>query len=188
MGRHSLWHVDVVSVAVVGVHSVWVRRWALVCSSVGKERTQSLEAEVRKGRVEKVNNSRWMLHQPAPLDLNPLQHLVLMEPLHRGPQRRYVVRQALVVCGQVLGQGCAGAREVVGGQWRGRSRGHGVARRMRWEGWMEGHRVGNHIIALRWRLRRKLGGPVRVGTRRRGLMVQRACERAICAQEKGGGG
>lgn len=38
MGRHSLWHVDVVPVAVVGVHSVWVWRRTLVCSSVEEDK------------------------------------------------------------------------------------------------------------------------------------------------------
>lgn len=38
MGRHSLWHMDVVSVAIIGVHSVGVRRRALVCSSAGGDR------------------------------------------------------------------------------------------------------------------------------------------------------
>lgn len=37
MGRHSLWHMDMVPMAVVGVHSVWMWRWTLVCSSVGRE-------------------------------------------------------------------------------------------------------------------------------------------------------
>lgn len=37
MGRHSLWHVDVVSVAVVGVHSVGMGRWTLMCSPGKKE-------------------------------------------------------------------------------------------------------------------------------------------------------
>lgn len=48
--------------------------------------------------------SRGVLHHPAPLDLHPLQHLVLMEPLHRGPECRYMVWQGLVICGQVLRQ------------------------------------------------------------------------------------
>lgn len=38
MGRHSLWHMDVVSVAVVGVHSVGVWRWTLMRSSARKEK------------------------------------------------------------------------------------------------------------------------------------------------------
>lgn len=33
MGRHSLWHMDMVSVAIVGMHSMRVLRWTLVCSS-----------------------------------------------------------------------------------------------------------------------------------------------------------
>lgn len=36
MGRHSLWHMDVVSVAVVGVHSVGVWRRTLMRSSARK--------------------------------------------------------------------------------------------------------------------------------------------------------
>lgn len=36
MGRHSLWHMDVVSMAVVGVHSVGVWRRTLMCSSAKK--------------------------------------------------------------------------------------------------------------------------------------------------------
>lgn len=36
MGRHSLWHMDVVSVSVVGMHSVGVWRWTLMCSSARK--------------------------------------------------------------------------------------------------------------------------------------------------------
>lgn len=79
MGGHGLGDVDVVAVAVVGMHSVGVRRRTLMCS-------------------------RGMLHHPAPLDLHPLQHLVLMEPLHRRPQSRHVVREALVLRGKVLGQ------------------------------------------------------------------------------------
>lgn len=79
MGRHSLWHMDVVSMAVVGVHSVGVWGRTLVCSC-------------------------GVLHHPAPLNLHPLQHLVLMEPLHRSPQCRQMVRQGLVVCGKMLGQ------------------------------------------------------------------------------------
>lgn len=65
--------------AVVGVHSVGVWRWTLVCSC-------------------------GVLHHPAPLDLHPLQHLVLMKPLHRGPKCRHMVWQGLVVRWQVLGQ------------------------------------------------------------------------------------
>lgn len=38
MGRHSLRHMDVVPMAVVGVHSVGVWRWTLVCSSAGRWR------------------------------------------------------------------------------------------------------------------------------------------------------
>lgn len=45
-----------------------------------------------------------MLHHPAPLDLHPLQHLVLMEPLHGSPKSRHMVWQGLVVRRQVLGQ------------------------------------------------------------------------------------
>lgn len=101
---------DVVSVAVVGVHSVGVWRRTLMCSSAvrGKQRftllsfskiTQDEEKPARGWRY-----SRGVLHHPAPLDLHPLQHLVLMEPLHRGPQRRHMVRQGLVVRRQVLSQ------------------------------------------------------------------------------------
>ncbi|TNN87520.1 hypothetical protein EYF80_002237 [Liparis tanakae] len=36
--------------------------------------------------------------------LMPPPYLVLMESLHRGPQRRHMVRQGLVVRRQVLGQ------------------------------------------------------------------------------------
>lgn len=38
--------------AVVGVHSVWVRRWTLVCSSGGKERCKFMY-RVRKGRARR---------------------------------------------------------------------------------------------------------------------------------------
>lgn len=37
VGRHGLRHVDVVSMAVVGVHSVRMGWWTLVCSSAGRE-------------------------------------------------------------------------------------------------------------------------------------------------------
>lgn len=85
----------------------------------------------REDTEKQRRHSRGVLHHPAPLDLHPLQHLMLMEPLHRGPKRRYVMRQGLVVCGQVLRQRGTCTGEVVARKGRGRRGGHGVARGVR---------------------------------------------------------
>lgn len=79
MGRHSLWDVDVVSMAIIWMHSMGVGRWTFMCS-------------------------RGMLHHPAPLNLHSLQHLMLMKPLYRSTQCWHVVRQGLMICRKVLGQ------------------------------------------------------------------------------------
>lgn len=166
--------------AVVGVHSMGVWRRTLVCSSVGQEIfgfPSGVSAFIIMWplwiRGKKCEYSRWVLHHPAPLDLHPLQHLMLMEPLHRGPERWYVVLQGLVVGWQVLRQWGTWTGEVVGRQ--GSSRGHSMARGVWWQWWMKGDSVGNDIIAL-WRgLSCKLGVPMRMRTGRGGLMMHRAC-------------
>lgn len=104
---------------------------------------------------------------------------MLMEPLHRGPERRYVVRQALVVGWQVLSQRGGGAGEVVAGQRGRRGGGHGVAGGVRRERRVEGDGVGDDVVALRGRLRRELGVPVGVRAGGGGLVVQRASQRAV---------
>lgn len=132
--------VDVVSMAVVGVHSVRVRWGSLLYS-------------------------RWVLHQPASLDLHPLQDLMLVKPLHRvGAKHGQVVRQGLVIGSQVLGQGSIGALEVVRRQRRGRGRGHGMARAVGGQlGVREGkYGVRDDVIALWWGLRRGRGVTVRM--------------------------
>lgn len=185
VGGHGLWHVDVVPVAVVGVHPVGVRRRTLVCSSAGtaKYRRSRMEFHllpdlwipVERPTAGLWRCSRWVLHHPAPLDLHPLQYLVLMESLHRGPQRRHMVRQGLVVRRQVLGQWGTWTGEVVGGKRRRGSRGNGVAWRVGWQWRVKGDSVGNNVFAL-WRgLRGKLGVPMRVRTGGGGLMMQWAC-------------
>lgn len=167
--------------AVVGVHSVWVGRRTLMCSSAGKEKHKFISGVLSSlqddGGKQKTRwqYSRGVLHHPAPLDLHPLQHLVLMKPLHRGPECRYMVWQGLVVRRQVLGQRGTWTREVVSRQRRGRGRGHSVAWRVGWQWRMKGDSVGNDIIALRRGLRRKLGVPVGMRTGGGGLMVQWAC-------------
>lgn len=96
-----------VSMTVVGVHSVRVRGRSFVCSG-------------------------GVLHHSPPLNLHPLQNVVLVEPLHGiGAQHGQVVLQCLVLGGQVLWQGGSRAWEVVG--WKRGSRGsrHSVARAMR---------------------------------------------------------
>lgn len=45
MGRHSLWHVDVVSVAVVGVHPMRMWRRTLMCSSAKKPNKQNKQID-----------------------------------------------------------------------------------------------------------------------------------------------
>lgn len=168
--------------AVVRVHSVGVWRRTLMCSSAekGKNRfTSWVLSFTLIWRRKKKNARRWcsrgMLHHPAPLDLHPLQHLVLMKPLHRGSKCRYMVWQGLVVRRQVLGQWGTWTREVVGRQRRGRCRGHSVAWRMRWQWWMKGDSVGNNIISLRRGLRCELGVPMGMRTGGGGLMMQWAC-------------
>lgn len=104
---------------------------------------------------------------------------MLMEPLHRGPQRRYVVRQALVVGGQVLRQRSAGAGEVVARQRWGRGGGHGVAGGVRREWRVEGDGVWDDVVALRGRLWRELGVPVGVRAGGGGLVMQRPSQGAI---------
>lgn len=139
--------------AVVGVHSVGVWRGALMCSC-------------------------GVLHHPASLDLHPLQHLVLVQPLHRGPQRRHVVLQGLVLRGQVLGG--TGACEVVGRQ-RGRGgRGHGVARGVGRQGRVEGmDGVGDDVVTLWSGLRRGRRVTMGMGAGVRGLVVQGACQGGV---------
>lgn len=81
-----------------------------MCSSAGEGKYRvgffytNMNTQDQEKKQPGGEYSRGMLHHPAPLDLHPLQHLVLMEPLHRGPQRRYMVWQGLVVRRQVLGQ------------------------------------------------------------------------------------
>lgn len=110
---------------------------------------------------------------------------MLMQPLHRGPERRYVVRQALVVGGQVLRQRGAGAGEVVAGQRGRRGGGHGVAGGVRRERRVEGDGVGDDVVALRGCLRRELGVPVGVRAGGGGLVVQRASQRAVWGRGEG---
>lgn len=155
----------------------------LVCKEKVQERMVIIEITLihklgmgKSRRVGWWRYSRGVLHHPAPLDLHPLQHLVLMKPLHRGPQCRHMVCQGLVVRWQVLGQWGTWAREVVGRQRSGRGRGHGVAWGVGWQWWVKGvDSVGNDIIAL-WRgLRCKLGVSVGMRTGGGGLMMQWAC-------------
>lgn len=166
-----------VSMAIVWVHSVGVRGRPLMCSSAKKQNKQAQQravyscfALIRTGRWK---YSRRVLHHPTPLNLHPLQHLVLMDPLHRSPQYGHMVRQGLVVSRKMLGQWGTWRGEVMGRQWRGRGRWHSMTRRVRWQWCMKG--VGNDIFALLRRLRCELGVPVGMRTGGGGLMVQRTC-------------
>lgn len=87
-----------------------------------------------------------------------------------------MVRQGLVVRRQVLAQWGTRAGEVVVGQRRGRGGGHGRVGRQRR---VEGDGVGNNVFALRSGLRCKLGVSMGMRTGGGGLMMQRACQRAI---------
>lgn len=128
-------------------------------------------------------HSRGVLHHPASLDLHPLQHLVLVQPLHGGPQRRHVALQGLVLRRQVLGS--TGACVVVGRQ-RGRGgRGHGVARGVGRQGRVEGmDGVGDDVLTLWSGLRRGRRVTMGMGAGVRGLVVQGACQGGVWVSER----
>lgn len=136
-----MWDVNVMSVTVIRVHSMGVWWGSLVCS-------------------------RWVLHHSASLHLNPLQQVVVVEPLYRvWAQNGQVVLQCLVLRGKMLRQRGTGAWQMMGGQGRWRSSGHCVARGMSGQWGVEREDgVRDHIVALWRRLLRWRSVTVRVRT------------------------
>lgn len=77
MGRHSLRHMDVMPMTIVGVHSVRMWRRPLMSTC-------------------------WVLHHSSPLDLHPLDHFMRMQPLCWRGCGRDVMGYRLVCCREML--------------------------------------------------------------------------------------